>query len=152
MKNKKSFTPELRLKKWDNEVNLSVGLVDNFPGATKHVLTNNVIEWKKPGITARFYPTGKEKAKKSTKPTHLRYVKAGNIDPINIASYYELNRHVDSNLPVITTIFPSKPCLVHYGFYPAEKFLIYLKSTYRKLDYHPIPFKETRCILIVVLP
>lgn len=50
-----SFFPRLKLKKWNNEVNFSVGLIDTPDGANVNKVGEKV-EWEKGAIKARFYP------------------------------------------------------------------------------------------------
>jgi len=50
------FYPRMKIKKWENEVNLSVGVIDDEP--EKGVIENieDHIAWKKGDIEAHFYP------------------------------------------------------------------------------------------------
>ncbi len=52
------FLPRVKLKAWDNECNLSVGVIDNSNGAAEVVVDGDIIKWKKPGLEAHFYEKG----------------------------------------------------------------------------------------------
>src|SRR5579872_6797779 len=50
------FYPRLKIKKWDNEVNFSVGVIDDEPEKGQIEQTEDLIKWKKGNIEAHFYP------------------------------------------------------------------------------------------------
>lgn len=51
-----TFQPQLKVMRWDNEVNFSLRFVDDaIPGVQSQTLTNGVIEYKKGQYKARFY-------------------------------------------------------------------------------------------------
>ena len=48
------FKPRMKIKRWDNEVNFSIGVISSFKGLRNVV--NDKIEWNDGhGISARFY-------------------------------------------------------------------------------------------------
>lgn len=49
------FYPRVKFKKWDNEVNFSIGVMDTPDGAVVNKV-GNMVEWEKGNKKARFYP------------------------------------------------------------------------------------------------
>lgn len=52
------FQPQLKLKRWENEANISLRLIDLSPDAPAVSLDGDVIKWTKPNLEARFYSQG----------------------------------------------------------------------------------------------
>ncbi len=50
------FYPQVKIMRWDNEVNLSARLVDSFAGEPVISQEGDKIKWVKPGIESNFYP------------------------------------------------------------------------------------------------
>jgi len=51
------FFPRLKLKKWDNEVNFSVGIIDEEPDVDATVVEkDDVVQWEKGNMIAKFHP------------------------------------------------------------------------------------------------
>ena len=49
------FFPQTKLMRWDNETNLSVRLVDNFPGKAIVSQEDGKVKWVKPDVESHFY-------------------------------------------------------------------------------------------------
>lgn len=113
------FYPRIKIKKWNNEVNLSVGIKDTPENATV-VQNGESIEWKKNGVVARFYPRIKEKP---LKPTAIRRVLQGDlIQPYEASAEYEFMRHRGNRR--LTTIdiadYVTPPMLMHFDSMPSS--------------------------------
>jgi hypothetical protein len=52
------FYPQLKLKRWGNEVNFSLRLLDTLDGEAAVSVFGESVKWKKPHIEARFYAIG----------------------------------------------------------------------------------------------
>jgi len=50
------FHPRMKIKKWDNEVNFSVGVIDDEPEKGQIEQNGDIIKWKKGTVEAHFYP------------------------------------------------------------------------------------------------
>lgn len=49
------FYPQIKIKRWDNEINLSVRLIDDEPDAPAVKTEGNIIKWAKRNLEAHFY-------------------------------------------------------------------------------------------------
>jgi len=81
------FYPRVKVKRWDNEVNFSVGVQDTGGDFT---VDGSKVEWTKNDITAVFYPTFEEA--KHTPLKLRRVVKNGQLSPLEASSEYEVMR------------------------------------------------------------
>ena len=65
------FFPRLKLKKWENEVNFSVGIIDDEPDLDSVVKEKDeVVEWDKGNIIAKFYSLDNPFPNDYYKPMH----------------------------------------------------------------------------------
>ncbi len=55
----KIFYPQIKIKRWDNECNFSVRLVNNDPDTARVFIEGKKVIWRKDKIEAQVYPTGK---------------------------------------------------------------------------------------------
>ena len=59
------FQPQIKIKRWDNECNFSVRLIDLDPDIPTIIVSKNKIEWKKDKLEAHFYNVGELAKEKS---------------------------------------------------------------------------------------
>lgn len=116
------FHPRLKIKKWHNEVNFSIGL-DHTGG--KHEIDGEIIHYHAGDKHVRFYPR-KPKVPQLDKKT-IRYINAGSLDPTTIAAQYELDRHVEWPSQTIVNYYCDRPAMMYYGYYLAETYIDKLK-------------------------
>ena len=81
------FLPRIKVKRWDNEVNFSVGVIDD--GGTPD-FDGKTVTWTKDDTVATFYPT--EQQNTYTPLKLRRVVKNGNLTPLEASSEYEVMR------------------------------------------------------------
>ena len=65
------FFPRLKLKKWDNEVNFSVGIIDEEPDVDATVVEkDDVVQWEKGNMIAKFHPIDESFSDNYYRPMH----------------------------------------------------------------------------------
>jgi len=104
------FLPRVKIKRWENEANISVSLVDDG-GSFGEV--GSSIEWSKDSNVARFYSLTGEKRT----PDKLKWYDLGEVPPCEVASSYD--KAFDKKEFAIYTSTSSEPALM-LGGYPAE--------------------------------
>ncbi|MEI6751126.1 MAG: hypothetical protein WCK69_01055 [Candidatus Saccharibacteria bacterium] len=115
------FYPRVKIKKWDNEVNLSVGLTNPIAGSTV-VQEGEQITWSNSDTEARFYPIS---AGVKPKPTKIRRVlKNKLIQPYEASAEYEFMRHRANRLLTIIDIatYITPPMLMHFDAMPTGRY------------------------------
>ena len=120
--NQSEFLPRLKVKRWDNECNFSVGLIDDEDDKPVIETEAEKIKWKKAKREVHFYPVYKTE---NVKPTQIRYIKLGQISPVKMTAEYEMFRHSKLDIPVITSYSSDKEALMLYGYYDVEKYFDY---------------------------
>ena len=113
------FFPRMKIKRWDNEVNFSVGVVSEHDGTDKK--DKDKIEWDDGhGMKARFY-----EKKPITQPVAIpgtfRYIDLGSITPDMVERIYEIERHGIE--PTIITYTPDADCFVVHGHQPFSDYI-----------------------------
>ena len=111
------FFPRLKIKKWQNEANLSIGL-KNITG--EHVANADKIIFKSENITTHFYPL---KTNNIFDNSTIRYIKPGNRDATTMAAQFEMLRHVFLGSQTIVSYAPTKPAMMYYGFYKTSDYI-----------------------------
>ena len=112
-----NFYPRVKIKKWNNEANLSVGLKEL---GGKHSVDNGHITYETDTHKAHFYPISSEK---EFDTSSIRYIKTGEIDPITIAAHYELDRHIHWPKQTIVYHIPDRYSMMYYGYYPVSDYI-----------------------------
>lgn len=112
------FFPRVKLKKWDNKANFSIGTKQT--GGQANVV-GDVVTYSTAGQTARFYPVGPKKYDFDT--TSIRLINLGGIPPERIGSIYELDRHVFWSKQTIVTHHSNVYAMMYYGLYPADAYI-----------------------------
>jgi len=105
------FYPRIKIKKWDNEANLSIGTLDT--GGTQ-TLDGDKIVYNTPDKTVRFYTPSSELA--PTLTNKLRYLNLGQVQPWQVPAEYELSRHIKTGDLTVAT-YRSSPGLMYVGQY-----------------------------------
>lgn len=114
-----AFYPRLKIAKWDNEVNLSIGLIDTDG---THTIDNEKVIYETPTKIAEFYPiTPKETLAYDN--TKARYIDLGQITPSRLASVFELNEHIPPTEQTIIHYTTDQPTLLYWGSYARERYL-----------------------------
>lgn len=113
------FYPRTKLKKWDNESNLSIG-IDGSSDEAGLYLNGERITWLGPS-TANFYPLRKERLEF---PDSVRWLNLDTLTPIAAAAEYELFRTGHGHDAfAIATYRVSEPSIMVFGSVPAEGYL-----------------------------
>ena len=116
------FFPRMKLKKWDNECNFSVGVIDD--GIANSVVNKigKEIVWSKGSKKATFYGI---KKKENLNLSKIKWLKLGKLDPFVAAAEYELFRSVDWNDDeiVIATYVSSEPAIMYFGNTHADDYV-----------------------------
>ena len=112
------FYPRVKLKKWDNEVNLSVGLADDT-GA--HSVDGEKVSYETDKLIAEFYPV--EAKAKPVYNTQARYINLGKLTPSRLSAVYELDEHLPSTRQTVFHYTTDQPTILYWGSYAREKFL-----------------------------
>jgi hypothetical protein len=117
-KDASTFQPQVKLSRWDNEVNLSVRLKGDNVGSESVSFEGNRINWEKGDKTVSMYPVASEQEKQDVAPatTNItRYIKNPNAIPLT---------HCSAMRGFAFNITPTTPTLTHYwssedgyGFY-----------------------------------
>jgi hypothetical protein len=111
------FFPRFKVKKWQNEVNLSLGL-KNIKG--KHVLNGDKVTFQSEKITAHFYPI---QTNNSFNKKFIRYVQPGNRNATTMAAQFEMLRHVFLESQTIVSYAPTDPAMMYFGFYKTSDYI-----------------------------
>ena len=132
------FKPQVKLMRWNNEVNLSVRLLDTDQNISDVSLQNNKISWKKGGLKTNFYNTPKKDKETLDIPTvtdtTTRFISMGIVDIVDLPAIHEVFRHTSPTKPVLITCKPN-PDQIGFAFFgqtPADKEL-------KNLDSMPYP-------------
>ena len=109
--------PRVKIKGWDNEVNLSVGVIyDETPHTME--LEGDTVVWQQGDTTATF-----EQLVRTTSPdTHISLIDEGEITPQRIAAEYEVDRYFNWG-QTVRIHKSNEKALMYYGFYNANEFI-----------------------------
>jgi hypothetical protein len=119
------FFPRMKLKKWNNECNFSVGLIDNDTATQANIISDGKqIVWEKNGKKASFYGIKKREDLVLNK---IKWLKLGQLDPFVAAAEYELFRHTKWNDDeiVIATYASTEPAIMYFGNTHADDYVDY---------------------------
>lgn len=114
----KDFYPRVKIKKWSNDVNLSVGLKHSGGTPSKN---GNVITYNHSSGSANFYPIGKDSDLDSTK---IRLINLGPIDPIQMSSQFEVDKNIFWKQQTILYYNVDRPSMLYYGSYKTKDYIL----------------------------
>lgn len=97
------FMPQIKLKRWDNEVNLSVRLKENMHGAITLDGAGDIVTLADDKKSVKFYNVSKDISKYHD-PTFVRVVRNYGVAPERFLSTYEFNKNVRGNKSQIAFI------------------------------------------------
>ena len=110
------FYPRVKVKRWDNEANFSVGLLDN---SGDYEVNDETITYTDNNIQAIFEPTKQKELDSSS----IRYIYSGETSPNRIAALYELDREIEWYKQTINAHYPDRYSMMYFGYYPRDKFI-----------------------------
>ena len=106
------FFPRMKIKRWDNEVNFSVGIITDEKGSNGMV--GDKVEWDDGhGTKARFYEK-KPYQPPTAVPSNFRHIDLGEINPDRMAALHEL----PVGDPTIITYVPDRDVFMMFGYTP----------------------------------
>lgn len=111
------FYPRVKLSKWNNEVNFSIGLADTA-GTLSY--TNNRISFQTSQLKAIFEPNV---SRRTFDTSAIRYVDSGKVSPVRISSLYELDRHHTWAKQTISVHRPSELIIGYFGSFPKTQYV-----------------------------
>lgn len=112
-----AFFPRLKIKKWNNESNFSIGLA-NTTGTVKS--NSNRITFQTAEVMAVFEPNLHVR---KTDDTAIRYIDSGRVSPIRISSLYELDRYHEWSKQTVVVHRPNQLMLGYFGMYPKTQYV-----------------------------
>ena len=115
------FYPRVKVKRWDNEVNFSVGVIDD--GGTAD-FDGKTVTWTKDSTTATFYPIDQQNTYTPLKIR--RVVKNGQLSPTEASSEYEVMRTLpkDTLKETITIAdYVCPPCICVFDLMPTRRYM-----------------------------
>jgi hypothetical protein len=115
------FLPRVKVKRWDNEVNFSVGVIDD--GGTVDI-DGDTVTWTKDDTTAVFYPT--EQPTKHTPLKIRRVVKNGNLTPLQASSEYEVMRTLPKDIlkgTIAIANYICPPSVMVFDTMPTQRYM-----------------------------
>jgi len=113
------FFPRMKIKRWDNEVNFSVGIISDHRGTDKK--ETDRVEWDDGhGVKARFYDKPLRTDPIIT-PGSFRHINLGAISPDIMERIYETERHGIE--PTLITYTPDADCFVVHGHQPFSDYI-----------------------------
>ena len=110
------FHPRVKLERWDNETNFSVG-VQEEEGTYKPV--GDDVEWEKGNLKANFKQINAPSLDNDT----IDYIQLGAIEPKKIPAEFELGYHTQFNRMTVTWYWNSEPSFGMFGLIPMEDFI-----------------------------
>ena len=109
--------PRVKIKGWNNEVNLSVGVIyDETPHTM--ILDGNKAIWEQGDVSASFEPL----VSTTTPDTHISLIDEGEISPQRIAAEYEVDRYFRWG-QTVRIHKSNEKAMMYYGPYNANEFL-----------------------------
>jgi len=111
--------PRVKIEAWNNEANLSVGIIHDETQDHNMDLIEDKIVWEQGDTTARFYNLDIPELKTD----QIDFINEGAVSAERIAATYEVDRwHVWEN-QTIRLHWANKLSMGYYGFYPASEFI-----------------------------
>src|SRR3990167_2429857 len=111
------FYPRLKIKRWENDTNFSVGLLGE--GGTSEVVGDKII-WTKDDTQAVFY----KKEKRIEPPaTTCDFVQMGPLAPDQVPGEHERSAKEKWVNPTIVTYWCNQPAMMFAGTYYADDFI-----------------------------
>ncbi len=122
------FIPQIKVKRWDNEVNVSLRLVNDETNP-KVETEGEKIKWIGDKVEAHFYDV-----KDGAPVVHqnLRVIEPTGIDAIGQSAIYELPRHVIPKKPTLFVFSPTEKMFVAGSLTPLANYLDVDKLTRSK--------------------
>jgi hypothetical protein len=114
---KEDFFPRVKVKKWNNEVNLSLGIKHS---GGDHTVDGKKIVYTADTLAAHFYPITSHP---EFNTDYIRFIDAGLVDPITFSAQYEVDRYIDWPEQTIVFQTPDRPLIGYYGHYPADNYV-----------------------------
>ena len=115
--------PRVKIEAWDNEANLSVGVIHDDTQNHTMDLVDDKIVWEQGDTTARFYNLPVE----TLETNQIDFIDEGAMTPERIAATYEVDRwHVWKN-QTIRVHHSDRLAIGYYGLYPASEFIDHSK-------------------------
>ena len=112
-----SFYPRVKIKKWGNAANLSIGLKDS--GGT-YSATGNEVSYKFRNGTSNFYPISKDS---SFDKKTIRYIKQKDLNPVTISSQFEIDKNYFWSNQTILSYNVNCPSMLYYGSYNTSDYI-----------------------------
>jgi len=118
---KPDFYPQVKIKKFNNESNFSLRLVDqNQLGGVVTDKTDS-IEYDMGNKVARFYEKSKKQKEIIVDSTTTRFINRGVIHPKDLVAEHELeSKQLDSNIASVS--FLDRKCILFYGHQDADSY------------------------------
>lgn len=115
------FFPQVKIKKFNNESNFSLRLVDqNQLGGVVTDKTES-IEYDMGNKVARFYEKNKKQKEIIADSTTTRFINRGVIHPKDLVAEHELeSKQLDSNIASVS--FLNRKCILFYGHQDADSY------------------------------
>ena len=110
--------PRVKIKGWDNEVNLSVGVIHDETIDHTMTLDGDKAIWEQGDVSASFEPL----VCTTTPDTHISLIDEGEISPQRMAAEYEVDRYFRWGQTVRINS-SNKKAMMYYGFYNANEFV-----------------------------
>lgn len=115
------FMPRMKVKKWNNECNLSLGVPVSNPNDWTYQKVNNRLEATGPGIKARFYGLTKQE------PPHanelVQITGSSTMTPEKAAAEYELFRQKGHDVFNCIWYVADRPSLMLFADNPASRYI-----------------------------
>ncbi len=137
------FYPRVKLKKWDNEVNFSIGTTDT---SGRHSRKGSVISYKTLNKIIRFYPNSIPK-RPAFDTSFIRLIKMGAIPPHQIGSIYEVSTQIAEAAQTINVHWSDRYAMMYYGYYDAESYLDLSKVNIPQMRVAPVGGKNEPMVM-----
>jgi len=111
--------PRVKLEAWQNEANLSVGVVHDETIDHTMQLQDDKIVWQQGDTTARFYNLNPAELKQDK----IEFINEGECTAQRIAATYEVDRYHIWQNQTIRLHWANELSIGYYGFYPASEFI-----------------------------
>ena len=110
--------PRVKIKGWNNEVNLSVGVIHDETIDHTMTLDGDKAIWEQGDVSASFEPL----ISTTAPDTYISLIDEGEISPQRIAAGYEVDRYFNWG-HTIHIYSSNQRAMMYYGFYNANEFL-----------------------------
>ena len=109
--------PRVKIKGWNNEVNLSVGVIYDETAHTMTLEGDKAI-WEQGDVSASFEPL----VSTTTPDTYISLIDEGEISPQRIAAEYEVDRYFKWG-QTVRIHKSNEKAMMYYGYYNANEFV-----------------------------